>query len=70
MDSTGVTPMPAEISSTGPVPSSRVNSPRGAATSSSAPGSRCWCSQPLATPCGSRLTLIRYVLAPGADDSE
>jgi hypothetical protein len=70
MASTGVTPIPAAISSTGPVPASRVNSPRGAATSSSAPAARCWFSQPLAAPCGSCFTLIRYVPEPGADDSE
>ena len=38
MASTGVSPMPAETSSTGSAPSSRTKSPRGAATSSVAPG--------------------------------
>ena len=38
MDSIGVTPMPAETSSTGPAPSPSTNSPRGAATSRTAPG--------------------------------
>ncbi|MGH3166067.1 MAG: hypothetical protein ACRDN0_09255, partial [Trebonia sp.] len=60
-----MTPIPAAASSTGPAPSSKVNSPRGAATSSSSPAARRWLSQPLAAPCGSCFTLIRYVPVSG-----
>ena len=59
MASTGVAPTPALISRTGAAPGRRVKVPRGAATSSRSPARTRVCRNRLATPCGSRLTLMR-----------
>ena len=59
MDSSGVTPIPAEMSRTGPSAASRTKSPRGAAASRTAPGRRLRRRYLLAAPCNSCLTLIR-----------
>ena len=59
MASTGVRPMLAEMSSTGPGPAPRVKSPRGAAASRVAPGCSVSFRKRLTAPNGSRLTLIR-----------
>ena len=59
MASTGVTPTPADTSATGPDPGARVKVPRGAAASIVCPTATAVWMWRLATPSGSRLTLIR-----------
>ena len=70
MARTGVTPTPADTNATGPAPGTSVNVPRGAATSMVWPVRTDAWMCPLARPCGSRLTLMRYSGPPGGPESE
>ena len=70
MASTGVTPTPADTSATGSAPGASVKVPRGAAASIVCPGAAVAWRWPLATPSGSRLTVIRYSGALGGPERE
>ncbi|GHD65251.1 hypothetical protein GCM10010317_064900 [Streptomyces mirabilis] len=70
MASAGVTPIPADKSSTGLSPWARQKVPRGAVASNRSP-TRMWARNSLlAAPYGSTLTLMRYAPAAGRPDSE
>ena len=60
----------AEVGSRSPGPSARTGSPWATPIGKVAPERTAGIWYGLTAPCASTLTLIRYVAAPGADDSE
>jgi len=67
---TGVAPIPALKKNTGPSLCRSVNVPRAAAISRVSRPLTWECRKLLATPLGSRLTLMRYMPESGAPESE
>ena len=67
---TGVAPMPALRSTSGPFPGWRTKLPRGALASMVSPTRTEWLRNAPATPCGSSFTLMRRTSADGSPESE